>query len=165
MTSDPEEPRPDDVMRAFLGSYKLVTSRLEGFFSQAGAPTLIESVALTLLHRAPERRLSLQALTYALPPMTKSGVTRLIDRMERAGLVERQPSGTDKRVTYAALTEKGMATLRYAARVFRDAYALTFSQGLSPKELRELVGLLDRLSAANRSGADKERWLEGFGVS
>jgi DNA-binding MarR family transcriptional regulator len=140
-----ESPRPDDVISAFLRSYKTVVTQIEAYHTQAGAPSLIESVVLTVLHRARNRRLSMQSLNRLLPPMTKSGVTRLIDRMERGGLVERRASTRDRRVTYATITDKGMGALRDAARVFRDAYAQTFGVALTPEEQLELLVLMRKL--------------------
>jgi DNA-binding MarR family transcriptional regulator len=145
--------RPDEVLRSFMWAYKVATGRLEAAFAAAGAPSLIESVVLTALHRAEGGRLPLHSLGRGLPQITKSGVSRLIDRMERSGLVERQDSEADKRVTYAAITDRGRTGLRYAAAVFRNAYARTFGDALSPDEVAFLVHLLDKLRAANQTAA------------
>lgn len=148
--------RPDEVLRSFMAAYRLSTARLEACFARAGAPSLIESVVLTQLHNAPEGKLPLQRLGRGLPYVTKGGVTRLMDRMQRNGLVERQDSTADRRVTFAVITERGRAALRHAAAVFREAYSLVFAEALSAEELDQLAFLLDRLRVANQEGARGE---------
>ncbi|MFD4787591.1 MarR family winged helix-turn-helix transcriptional regulator [Streptomyces sp. NPDC058459] len=76
--------------------------------------------------------------------LTTSGITRLIDRMEAAGYVERRPCATDRRVSYAAITAPGREILDRAAvihaRNLRDAFA-----SFDEDDLTVLDGLLDRL--------------------
>jgi MarR family transcriptional regulator, 2-MHQ and catechol-resistance regulon repressor len=76
--------------------------------------------------------------------LTTGGVTRLLDRMISAGLVERVPCATDRRVQFAALTPDGRAKLDQALVVhtadLRGAFA-----GFTPPDLAALDGLLDRL--------------------
>jgi DNA-binding MarR family transcriptional regulator len=137
---------PDEVLRAFLGSYKLVVTYLEQQFAAAQAPSLIESALLTRLHRAPDQRLRMQEAGRYLV-VTKSGISRIIDRMVKAGYVTREEWETDRRVTYIVLTDDGRQALRHSARVYREAFRSSFLATLDDDQLHQLVYLLDRVSA------------------
>ena len=69
--------------------------------------------------------------------------------MEAAGLVERLPCRTDRRVSYAGITEAGRAKLEDAAAAHAANLRGMF-EGFSAKELATLDTLLDRLRAADR---------------
>jgi MarR family 2-MHQ and catechol resistance regulon transcriptional repressor len=83
--------------------------------------------------------------------VTKANVTGLIDRLERQGLVRRDPGASpeDRRITHARLTEKGMALLEEALPRRRQVLAQSFT-GLSPEEKAQLISLLTRLRRALR---------------
>jgi MarR family 2-MHQ and catechol resistance regulon transcriptional repressor len=71
---------------------------------------------LIRLGRSSERRLRQVELSRQLS-LTTGGVTRLIDRLEAAGLVRRTPCADDRRASYAQLTEAGLGELRRATEV------------------------------------------------
>jgi MarR family transcriptional regulator, 2-MHQ and catechol-resistance regulon repressor len=76
--------------------------------------------------------------------LTTGGVTRLVDRMVAGGHVERIASATDRRVLFAALTDKGKATLSEASEVHAADVRAVF-EGFSDRELAVFGRLLDRL--------------------
>ncbi len=82
--------------------------------------------------------------------LTPSGVTRLLDGLEQAGLTDRGGCPTDARVTYAVITDEGRETLREAACTHAAACDELIGAHLSPAELDELAGLLGRLPASRR---------------
>jgi DNA-binding MarR family transcriptional regulator len=135
---------PDEVLKALLFSYKAVVSRLEQSFAAANAPSLFESVLLTHLYRAPEHRMRMQDAGRFLM-ITKSGISRMIDRMVQSGLVERQDWDEDRRVTFVVMTERGREALRHSGAVFRPAFEEIFGTRLNENELYELVVLLQKL--------------------
>ena len=139
-----ERVAPDEALKAFLFSYKTVVSRLEQSFDAAGAPGLFESVLLTHLHRAPDNRMRMQDASRFLM-ITKSGISRMIDRMVQSGLVARQDWDADRRVTFIVMTDKGREALRHSGAVFRRAFNETFLARLSDDELFDLVALLRKL--------------------
>ena len=102
---------------------------------------------LVRLARSDGGRLTMGALAEQIS-LTTSGVTRLVDRMTSAGLVERVPCPTDRRVSYASLTEAGRVKYDVAAPVhaanLREAFA-----GFSNEERGLLDALLDRLRGAH----------------
>ena len=82
--------------------------------------------------------------------LTTGGITRLLDRMIAAGLVERVPCPTDRRVYFAALTEQGRAKLEEAATVHAANLRHAFA-GFTADDLRTFDDLLDRLRTARIS--------------
>lgn len=77
--------------------------------------------------------------------LTPSGVTRLLDGLEQAGLTDRGGCPTDARVTYAVITDEGRQILRRAACTHAATCDEVIGTHLSPAELDELAGLLGRL--------------------
>jgi len=87
--------------------------------------------------------------------LTPSGITRLLDGLERSGLVEKAPCSSDARVTYAVLTEAGRARLEQAADSHLAAVAALFEERFTSAELETLSALLGRLPAAgNATGSE-----------
>ena len=76
--------------------------------------------------------------------LTTGGITRLLDRMIDADLVQRVPCPTDRRVLFAALTDDGRAKLDEAAAVHVVDLRAAFA-GFTKRDLDSLDGLLDRL--------------------
>jgi DNA-binding MarR family transcriptional regulator len=84
--------------------------------------------------------------------LTASGVTRLLDGLERAGWVERATCDTDRRVVYAVLTDAGRSKLEEASESHLTEVRTFFEQRYSAEELAHLAELLGRLPGAE--GAD-----------
>ena len=80
--------------------------------------------------------------------LTASGITRLLDGLERSGWVERATCDSDRRVVYAVLTEAGRAKLAEAAASHVAEVRAFFEQRYSEEELKHLAELLGRLPGA-----------------
>ena len=76
---------------------------------------------------------------------SKSGLTRVIDRMEEAGLVRRERPEDDRRVVLVFITDEGLATLHAARRVHRDGIRRHFTEHLTEAELRALARTLEKV--------------------
>ena len=100
-------------------------------------------VLLSLAH-APDRRLRRVDLAERIL-LTQSGITRLLQGLERAGLVERRDCPTDGRVVYALLTDRGYDRLRAASRTHLDDIRSLFAARFSADELDTLQHLLGRV--------------------
>lgn len=98
------------LLRGHRALYRDLSARLQ---SEHGL-TLSDYEVLAHLSRAPDRRLRRVDLVERLQ-LTPSGITRLLDGLERAGLVVKGTCETDARVTYAVLTEAGHEKLREAS--------------------------------------------------
>ncbi|HEX6500989.1 MAG TPA: MarR family transcriptional regulator [Micromonosporaceae bacterium] len=72
--------------------------------------SIVEFEVLLRLARSPESRLRMTDLA-AQTSLTTSGITRVVDRLERDGLVRRDACPTDRRISYAVVTEAGRARL------------------------------------------------------
>jgi DNA-binding MarR family transcriptional regulator len=113
--------------------------------------------ALALLAQADGRRLKRIELARRLV-LTPSGVTRLLEGLEEAGLVARATCPGDLRVTYAQLTEAGAERLESASCGHVGSIRALFEEHLSDAELDEFAALLGKLP-----GADDESAANGFG--
>ena len=96
-----------------IGAHAELTSELSAQLVAEHGLTLNEYEVLLLLARAPERAMRRVDLAHEVR-LTPSGVTRLLDRLEAAGLVGKRHCETDARVTYAELTAAGTAKLERA---------------------------------------------------
>jgi DNA-binding MarR family transcriptional regulator len=86
--------------------------------------------------------------------LSKSGLTRLIDRMEQAGLVERVSSSDDRRGSFAVLTPRGEQAFREAAPVHLEGIAKHFTSHLTAAEARTLTRALEKVRGPLISAAD-----------
>lgn len=115
--------------------------------------TINDYEALLHLARADEGRMRRVDLAERLI-LTASGVTRLLDGLERAGWVERASCASDRRVTYAVLTAPGRAKLEEASDSHLNGVRTFFEERFSAEEIDHLAGLLGRLPGA--AGAVEE---------
>jgi DNA-binding MarR family transcriptional regulator len=81
---------------------------------------------------------------------SKSGFTRVVDRMEEAGLVRRARPENDRRTILIVLTDKGTKTLERARRHHRDGIQRHFSQHLTNADIKALTRALEKISAHAR---------------
>jgi DNA-binding MarR family transcriptional regulator len=128
----------------FLATHSAITRELEARLMGAHGLTLSDYDVLVQLARAPERKLRNIDLAKAVV-LTRSGVTRLVDGLEKDGLVARSSCPSDKRGTFVQLTDTGRARLREAAGTHLEAVRELFVERLG-QEGRELMdSLLGRL--------------------
>src|SRR5688500_4510316 len=99
--------------RGFLRAHASLLRRLDAELEAAHGMPLTHYEVLLYLHNAPEKRMRMSDLAGSVL-LSQSGVTRLVDRLERVGLVEREPCAADRRVLYAHLTDEGSARLAEA---------------------------------------------------
>jgi DNA-binding MarR family transcriptional regulator len=102
--------------RSFLTAYSVITRQLDEELREETGLSLFEYAALLHLAEAEDRRLRMSELALGIV-LTRSGVTRLVDRLERDGLVERCQCSSDGRGAEAALTDAGLKRLREASKV------------------------------------------------
>lgn len=100
---------------------------------------------LVQLAEAPERRLRMAELADAVL-LSRSGVTRLVDRLEGAGMVTRERFDGDGRGVVAVITTKGVDTLRAAARTHLAGVVRHFVGSMDADELSTFGSLCSRLA-------------------
>ena len=130
--------------RAFLRAHAVISKALESELVIEQNLSLAAYDVLVQLVEAPERRLRMTELADAVL-LSRSGVTRLVDRMERAGLVSRCPVEGDGRGVAAQLTDDGYARLRLASRTHLDGVVRHFAVHLDADELAALERISRRL--------------------
>ncbi|HZV49561.1 MAG TPA: MarR family transcriptional regulator [Candidatus Dormibacteraeota bacterium] len=149
-------PRPDAeslaVWQAFLEAHARVLERLEREMATQRGLTLVWYEVLLHLSHAPGGRLRMRELANSVL-LSRSGLSRRIDAMERAGLVRRESCPSDRRGVFAVLTERGRATLRRAAPVHLSGIHEHFGRHLDPGERAVMKAVFERLAEA----ADVER--------
>jgi len=144
-----ESPLDDPLLTTF-GRLVEVSGRLQRSLGQvleerASLPLGWMEVLLRLA-RSEDGQLAMGVLAGQIV-LTTGGVTRLIDRMETAGFVERRPCPSDRRVLYAGITEAGLAKLHDAVGVHADGLHQAFGV-LTAKELVAFDRVLAKLQAA-----------------
>jgi DNA-binding MarR family transcriptional regulator len=81
---------------------------------------------------------------------SKSGFTRVVDRMEQAGLVRRVRPENDRRSIFVVLTDKGTETMEHARRSHRDGIERHFSRHLADNDVKALTRALEKVSTHAR---------------
>ena len=81
---------------------------------------------------------------------SKSGFTRVVDRMEEAGLVRRVRPEHDRRAILVVITDKGIETMERARRHHRDGIERHFSASLTDNDIEALTRALEKVSAHAR---------------
>ena len=130
--------------RALLASHAALVGRLgEELQEEKGLPLPWYEVLLWL-GQAPEGRMRMGELADSLL-LTPSGVTRLVDRMETEGLVQRQQCPSDRRGWNAVITPAGRSRLRAAAPVHLRGVERHFGRHLTDDEADLLADVLNRV--------------------
>ncbi|TCO82024.1 DNA-binding MarR family transcriptional regulator [Plasticicumulans lactativorans] len=149
---------PDDPLNthveawaALLRAQKVLTERVQRELAAAGLPPLEWYDVLYELWRAPERRLRFYELGERIA-LSRSNLTRLVDRLEKEGLLAREACTGDRRGLYAVLTAAGEEAMRRIWPVYREAIARHFAAQLTPAEAATLAGLLARPLGAGTAG-------------
>ena len=135
-----------------LRAQATVTRALNAHLLADHGLTINDYEVLLRLARSPAGRMRRVDLA-AEVLLTPSGVTRLLDGLERSGYVERGACATDRRVVYAVLTEAGRAKQNAAAASHLAQVEEYFSGRLDQLELESLAALLTRLGGPVDAGA------------
>jgi DNA-binding MarR family transcriptional regulator len=103
---------------------------------------------LTNLNAVPGGRMRMQTLAESLI-LTRSGVTRLVDRVEKAGLVQREPAAEDRRGYYAILTEAGKSMVQRAHEIHGRDIDENFTRYLTQREMGNLYSMMQKVWTGN----------------
>jgi DNA-binding MarR family transcriptional regulator len=136
----------------FLRAHAAITRQLSARLEAQHGLTLSDYDVLVQLYFAPERALRRVDLARSVL-LTASGITRLLDGLERSGWVEKKSCDSDARVSYAVLTEAGCAKFEEASSSHRADIEELFGSNFSDAEHKQLGELLGRLPLAETSAA------------
>lgn len=131
--------------RLFLRAHARVIRRLEADLMAQHQLPLGSYDVLVQLVEAPGRRLRMSELAERVL-LSRSGLTRLVDRMEREGLVRREPCEDDARGLYTVLTDAGYDRLRGASGTHLRGVLEHGTGRLDDAEAHELADLLARIA-------------------
>jgi DNA-binding MarR family transcriptional regulator len=141
--------RSDDPRLAawavFVRAHARVTRALERELQAEQDLSLADYEVLLQLAVAERRQLRMSELADRLV-LSRSGATRLIDRLEGAGLVERTSCATDRRGLWALLTDAGHRRLLHAAPVHLRGVGQHFLDRIPARELEQLQRSLERVT-------------------
>jgi DNA-binding MarR family transcriptional regulator len=132
-----------DAWRAFLRAHSgLIRTLDRELEAEQGFPITYFDVLAQLTQAGGRLRMSELANAVIL---SRSGVTRLVDRMERAGFVKREQCPTDRRAMYTTITPAGKRALAKARPVHLRGVAEHFARHLSDEEAKTLAAALGRM--------------------
>lgn len=134
---------------AFITAHDALVVRIEERLRAAGLPDLSWYVVLWVLERAPEQRLRMHELADTAV-IARSNLTRLVDKLEKDGLVARERVADDRRGAYARITERGREMRSKMWTVYGPAIEELFLRHLTPEEDAFLRDIMMRLLAATR---------------
>lgn len=134
--------------RAFLKTHATVVDRIDHDLAAAERLPLSSYDVLIELYEAPEHRLRMHELAERVV-LSRSGLTRLVDRLEAEGFLIRDRCGTDRRGAYAVITDQGIAALRRAWPVYAQGISQYFAQWLNTEEAEVLRSAFERIIEAS----------------
>jgi DNA-binding MarR family transcriptional regulator len=139
-----------DAWRAMLNAHAALIGEVERRLASAGLPPLSWYDVLWALKRSSGRSLRMLELARAVVTISPSGLTRLVDRIEAAGLLERRPCATDRRGYEAVLTTDGAAMLRRMWPVYAGVLSDHLVPNLSDRQALTVATALGRVPDSAR---------------
>jgi DNA-binding MarR family transcriptional regulator len=131
--------------RVLVEAHASVLARVEHDLVEACGLPLGWYEVLRALAESPGGRLRMHELAGSVL-LSKSGLSRMVDRVEAAGHLRRERCAADRRGAFAVLTPSGRAVLRRATPVYERAVREHFLRHFGDAEARRLVELLDRVA-------------------
>jgi DNA-binding MarR family transcriptional regulator len=145
-------------VRAFVSlvrAHSFAVRQLNAQLTADHGLTISDYEVLLRLARAPDRRMRRVDLAEQVL-LTASGITRLLDGLERSGLVERGSCASDRRVVYAVLTEAGLQKLREASKSHVAQIDELFAAHFGDDELEAVGDLLSRIGREDPPDCDPD---------
>jgi DNA-binding MarR family transcriptional regulator len=139
--------------RKFLTAHVILIEQIERDLAQAKLPPLSWYDVLFALSEAADRKLRLHELAQAVL-LSRSNLTRLVDRLEGAGLICREACEIDRRGAFAMITDEGIAMLDRMWSVYGRGIERYFACHLDPTEVKLLVKILDRMTVNDDSNPE-----------
>jgi DNA-binding MarR family transcriptional regulator len=138
-----------EAWRSYLQSHASILRELDAALLAHHGMTARDYEVLLYLAQADERRLPMSSLAERTM-LTRSGITRLVDGLVNAGLVERVSCPRDARISYGELTAAGYDRLREAGCTQVATINRLFLERFSPEEIESLAQLRRRLPGAHQ---------------
>ena len=146
------EQRPSvDAWVRLLRAHSALTRTLSADLVRGHGLTINDYEVLLHLARAPDHHLRRVDLARSVL-LSPSGITRLLDGLEREGWVAKRSCDSDARVTYAVLTDEGFAKIAEASETHVGGIREVFESRFNDEELELLGRLLAKLPEADVAG-------------
>jgi DNA-binding MarR family transcriptional regulator len=139
------DPTELGAWRGFLRVHAAITKELDAELMREHRLPLSSYEVLLFLHDAPDGRMRMSELAEGVL-LSRSGLTRLVDRMVREGLVRREPCTEDARGYFAVITDDGHELFRRARATHLDGVRERFLSHFSPDELRAMGALWEKVA-------------------
>ena len=139
-----------DTWRSFLQTFATVTRKLEAQMKVEDDIPLAWYGVLVHLNDAPQGRLLMNELAQTMF-LIPSNLTRLLDRLQHAGFVRREPCPDDRRAIYAVITEEGKAALKAAVPGHNRRVHEHFMQYLTDEDVQALGLFLSHMPQGSES--------------
>ncbi|NEQ55574.1 MAG: MarR family transcriptional regulator [Leptolyngbya sp. SIO3F4] len=136
--------------RKFLSAHAVLIEQVEQDLAKADLPPLAWYDILFAISDAPEQKLRLHELAQTVL-LSRSNVTRLVDRLEKAELLRREQCDSDRRGSFAAISNKGLTMLQQMWVVYEAAIMKYFACHLDATEARLFIKLLKRMTRISAS--------------
>jgi DNA-binding MarR family transcriptional regulator len=133
-----------DAWRGFLRTHATLVRELDEELTEQHGLPLSSYDVLIQLDETPEGRLRMSQLADAVL-LSRSGLTRLVTRLEGQGLLERADCPNDARGAFAAITDKGRERLAEARTTHRAGVRERFLDRLGEREQRQLAKAWSRV--------------------
>src|SRR3954467_4730123 len=130
--------------RAVLNAHARLTGEAEAALAEAGLPQLAWYDVLWALQRSPGKALRMGELNDSVT-ISRSGLTRLVDRIEADGLLERRQSSADRRAIDVAITPAGSKLLRKMWPGYEQVLREQFEAKLTQQDARALTKALAKV--------------------
>ncbi len=138
--------------RSFLTSQSLTTNMLDSRLRKAGQISLDIYEVLSTLEDAEGHRLRMSDLAETIL-FSRSGLTRMIDRLEEVGYVVREPSPDDRRGWFAVVTPEGIKARHTACEIVQQGLAEVWVEALSEEDADKISALLEQVCGRAKNAA------------
>src|SRR6201995_5901994 len=140
-----------EAWRSLAQTHAAVSGRLQEALAAAELPPLAWFEMLAAIAASDQERMKMGDLAEALV-ITRGGLTKLVDRLVKAGLIERTFCETDRRVSYATLLPAGNDLLEEMVPVVSAELEMTFAARLSERQADDLKATLDTVRGTACTG-------------
>lgn len=147
----PKQSPHGEAWGALTRTHAAIVQRLQEMLAASDFPPLPWYEVLATVAEAPDERLKMGDLAEALV-ITRGGLTKLVDRLVKAGLIERTFCDTDRRVSYATLLPAGSELLEEMVPVVSGELELAFAARLSERQADDLRSTLDAVRGTACNG-------------
>lgn len=145
-------PQHLQTWRLFLTTNAKLLAKIDDNLREAERIPLHWYDVLIELYEAPEQRLRMSELAERVL-LTRSGLTRLVDRLEKVGYLQRELDPQDRRGFYAIITPSGVQAMREAWVIYAEGISNLFARYLNDEEAERLADIFTRMLADDGLGS------------